>query len=441
MQIVNIRLEQFRNYEDTFVSVQPGVNVLYGDNAQGKTNILEAIYLCACARSHRTSRDPDMIRHNAGYYQVSIEYVNDNGVHDSLSIRYMETNAGSPGQGPIRMIHHNGIRIDRISDLMGLFHAVIFAPEDLMLVKEGPGTRRRFLDLLISQIRPSYFKDLQLYSRLLGQRNKLLKEIRQRTMQPAADDAMLLQLDVWTQTLSQAAARIIRQRFKIVQQISEHAADALFQISSGKEKLNVKYKTLSSLAFDMSINDITTAIEDRHKTILSEDIARGSTSCGPHRDDMELWLDGEPLKPYASQGQQRSVVLALKMAELKIIRNEIEEFPILLLDDVMSELDENRRGCLLAGIQDAQVFVTCTDAGHVVQEMELACRIRANQTVDQSKKSELDESNRVSKELADSIEEANERTESSKQVHTGRNYSFYHVRAGSVTAGEVAETG
>jgi DNA replication and repair protein RecF len=417
MHIKSIRLEQFRNYEDQFLNVQPGINVLYGNNAQGKTNILEAIYLCACARSHRTSKDTDMIRHNAGQYQVTIDYENDNGSSDTLSILYLDSVSGSTQKsGPARHIFHNGLKVDRISDLMGLFHAVIFAPEDLLLVKEGPSTRRRFIDLMISQLRPSYFKDLQLYSRLLGQRNRLLKEIRLRDPNLAEDHPLMMQLDVWTQTLSETAARIIRQRLIFISRIETRAAEALDQISSGKEKLNVRYKTFASISSDYSVDDIIELLYKKHKSIVYEDINRGSTSYGPHRDDMELCLNNEQLKPYASQGQQRSVVLSLKMSELAIIKEEINEYPVLLLDDVMSELDEKRRGCLLAGIHQAQVFVTCTEAGHVVQEMEQACRYEG-----QKDKSEIAET--VS--FADNIT-----TETDKKFL--KQYSFYHVEAGAV---------
>jgi DNA replication and repair protein RecF len=377
MFINDIKLEQFRNYEDQYIAAGPDINVFYGDNAQGKTNILEAVYLCACARSHRTSKDQELIKHNSDFYQITISYTNDNGSADTLSIQYLEGKSGDYGnrQKPIRLIHHNGMKVDKISDLMGLFHAVIFAPEDLMLVKEGPSTRRRYLDLLISQIRPSYFRDLQQYSKMLQQRNKLLKSIRDKNVKLSQNDQLMIQLDIWTRTLADTAASIIIQRIKYADRITKIASSALDQISSGKEKLSVKYKSTSGIDPNSSKDDISELLYQKLKTIVYDDIYRGSTSYGPHRDDLELFLNQEPLKPYSSQGQQRSVVLSLKLAELKIIQEDIGEYPVLLLDDVMSELDENRRSCLLANVSLAQVFVTCTEANHVVSEMEAACYI------------------------------------------------------------------
>ncbi len=396
MLITKIRLEQFRNYLDQQIETGTGVNVFYGNNAQGKTNILEAIYLCACARSHRTSRDQELIMRDHDQYIISIEYINDNGSRDELSIQYLDSVAGDPQrQRASRLIFHNSMRVERISDLMGLFHAVIFAPEDLMLVKEGPSTRRRYLDLLISQIRPSYFRNLQQYQRQLTQRNKLLKDIRDTGVKKSYDDPMMVQLDVWTSSLAQTAAALIEQRLIFSDRIAYFAAESLNNISSGKEKLNVKYRTISGISNINSTKEISSILYNKLKSIIYEDIARGSTNFGPHRDDLELWLNDEPLKPYASQGQQRSVVLSLKIAELNIIKEDINEYPVLLLDDVMSELDEKRRGCLLANITGAQVFVTCTEADHVVSELEAACTYIP--------------------------------------LETARSYDFYQVEAGNVT--------
>lgn len=396
MLVTNIRLKQFRNYLDQQIETGTGVNVFYGNNAQGKTNILEAIYLCACARSHRTSRDQELIMRDHDQYIISIEYINDNGSRDELTIQYLDSVAGDPQrQRASRLIFHNSMRVDRISDLMGLFHAVIFAPEDLMLVKEGPSTRRRYLDLLISQIRPSYFRNLQQYQRQLTQRNKLLKDIRDTGVKKSYDDPMMVQLDVWTSSLAQTAAALIEQRLIFSDRIAYFAAESLNNISSGKEKLNVKYRTISGISNINSTKEISSILYNKLKSIIYEDIARGSTNFGPHRDDLELWLNDEPLKPYASQGQQRSVVLSLKIAELNIIKEDINEYPVLLLDDVMSELDEKRRGCLLANITGAQVFVTCTEADHVVSELEAACTYIP--------------------------------------LETARNYDFYQVEAGHVT--------
>lgn len=376
MIIKQIELNQFRNYENQTMEIAPGINVFYGDNAQGKTNILEAVYLCACARSHRTSRDSELIRRDADQYRVWIRFVNQNGSEEEIEINYFDVVNGDPQRSKaMRIVRHNGIKLDKISDLMGIFHAVIFAPEDLMLVKEGPSTRRRYLDLLISQVRPSYFLSLQQYSRYLMQRNKLLKDLRDRRRnremggQNSLDESERLQLDVWNQALAEQAAKVIEQRLIYAGRISEKACEAQNKISSGKEKLYVKYKTISGIKPDMSKEQIFNVYYNKLKNMINEDLEKGITGTGPHRDDLELSLDGDGLKPFASQGQQRSAVLALKLAELSILCQDTGEAPVLLLDDVMSELDENRRNSLLENINDAQVFVTCTDAQQVVREI------------------------------------------------------------------------
>jgi DNA replication and repair protein RecF len=368
MQVRQIELTNFRNYSEQTIAVQPEINVFFGANAQGKTNILEAVYLCACARSHRTSRDSDMIFQGQDLYRVKLKYALRSGQEEEIEIHYLDAVSGDPQRlKAIRQIYQNGVSLDKVGDLMGLFHAVIFAPEDLMMIKEGPSSRRRFLDLLISQIRPTYFQDLQRYSRLLQQRNKMLKDLRELKA-----DAAQEQLEVWDLSLAQCAARIIAQRLQYTQRITELAEKNHSTISSGKEKLNVRYKTISGISLKDSTPEIMDKIFRKYKTNVYDDIQKGITSIGPHRDDLELLLNEEPMKPYASQGQQRSAVLALKLAELGIITQDIGERPVLLLDDVMSELDADRRRCLLESIEQAQVFVTCTDANHVVADIREA---------------------------------------------------------------------
>ncbi len=370
MIVQKIKLTTFRNYEDEEIDVHPGINVFFGANAQGKTNILEAIYLCACARSHRTARDGDLIHHGENQYRVDLGFADRQMTEETITIHYLDSIQGDPSRTRSqRHIFQNGMRLNRIGDLMGLFHAVIFAPEDLMLVKEGPSTRRRFIDLLISQLRPSYFLHLQHYSQYLVQRNQLLKQFRSslRRQEGKLNDQQMLQLEIWDQAMSKEAAAIMLQRHHFCRRISEIAEKSQKEISSGKEELNVKYKSISGISLDNSIETISTQLFEKLKTNIYEDIERGNTLYGPHRDDLEMSLNGEGLKPYASQGQQRSAVLALKLAELQILSEETGEPPVLLLDDVMSELDEQRRDRLLSHINESQVFITCTDADQIVR--------------------------------------------------------------------------
>lgn len=374
MKVTSVGLSTFRNYETLKIDLASGINVFFGLNAQGKTNILEAVYLCACARSHRTSRDVDMIKSGYDQYGVQITFTNGSPQEESLEIRYLETDPKDPRRGrPQRLVYHNGMKLDKISELMGLFHAVIFAPEDLMLIKEGPSTRRRYLDLLLSQVRPTYFQELQVFNRLLLQRNRLLKDFRGRLFTRTGKELLpdeIMQLDTWDHALAASMSRLIRRRQAYAARISQIAGNAHQNISSGKERLSVRYRTITGIRPEMNDQEIHALIKEKLKASLGDDVEKGVTSIGPHRDDLEISLDGESLKPYASQGQQRSAVLSLKLAELEIIREDTGELPVLLLDDVMSELDIIRRHSLLEGIEQAQVLLTCTDRTQVIRQFD-----------------------------------------------------------------------
>jgi len=376
MNVSSIELTTFRNYEKLKIDIQPGINVFYGFNAQGKTNILEAVYLCACARSHRTAKDTDLIMSGHLDYSVHITFTSGSPHEESIGVRYLDADPRDPKRPRAqRQVFHDGVRLDRVSEMMGLFHAVIFAPEDLMLIKEGPATRRRYLDLLLSQVKPSYFQDLQLFNRLLMQRNRLLKDFRSNLFKRSQNELLpdeLMQIETWDLSLAASMARLIRRRQEYAIRIGIFAERAHANISSGKERLSVKYRTISGIKPESSEKDILGLILSKLKTNLYEDIEKGTTGIGPHRDDLEVGLDGDHLKPFASQGQQRSAVLSLKLAELEIIREETGELPVLLLDDVMSELDIIRRQSLLEGIEQAQVLLTCTDRSQIGRQLGIS---------------------------------------------------------------------
>lgn len=353
MRLSSLGLETFRNYEAELLAFENGIALFYGQNAQGKTNILEAVFLCTCARSHRTGKDSELVKSGHSAYQVEIEYVTDRDEDESLTIRYDQEKLK-------RTITYNGMQLNRVADLMGLFHAVIFAPEDLSIVKDGPAERRRFLDLLISQIRPRYFRELSIYQQTLHQRNKLLKQIRDRQIE---DDNDTLQLDIWDEQLAKAGAYVMATRQFFAKVIETKANVALSDITGGKEALSLRYRSFGAKLDDEE--QIATEYLERLKTARRDDLLRGSTSYGPHRDDLEIALDEKDVRAYASQGQQRSITLALRIAELGILHEESGEAPVLLLDDVMSELDVDRRTNLLTAIEGYQVLMTCTDLHQV----------------------------------------------------------------------------
>lgn len=364
MRVTSIKLNNFRNYTQLEQEFYPGAQIIYGKNAQGKTNILEAIFLCTCARSHRTGKDLELVRQGSDDYDVEVKFTTDKGREEEIRIHYLAAIDGDPLRAkPLRHIYHNGVRLERLSDMMGLFNAVIFAPEDLQIIKDGPSARRRFLDLLLTQLYPAYFRDLMQYQHLLGQRNNLLKKIRDKNKEFYEYD---LSLEVWDEQISSCASRIINRRQKTVDQIDSLAKDAIAQITDLKEKLDIRYRSVTSAAKLTDTGEIEKFLKRRLREQVLEDIRRGNTSIGPHRDDLILSLNETEVRPYASQGQQRSVVLALKLAELLLMRKKTGESPVLLLDDVMSELDSSRRHSLLKTIEGQQSFITCTDLAQVL---------------------------------------------------------------------------
>lgn len=376
MLIASLALERFRNYETLRLAVSPRINVFYGMNGQGKTNLLEAIYLCTCARSHRTARDADLIQFGASGYAVELDFVSQGRYQEQLRIEYK---GGARGQRK-RQVFHDGVPLPRIQDLMGLFQSVIFAPEDLNLLKLGPAERRRFLDLLIAQVDRRYFVELQRLARLLAQRNRILK-LKQ------TPEALDLLLDTWDQQLAEATAYLLLSRYGVCLQLSEQAAQAYADISEGRERFKMRYHSLFQRELEQvwlneveprlspeesgqggrirppveAVTALSQLIEARFFKSRKEDLFKGSTQLGAHRDDLYLYMDDKLAKSVASQGQTRSMVLALKLAELAWLEQQTGQRPVLLLDDVMSELDPARRQALLRALDHAQVFVTCTE--------------------------------------------------------------------------------
>lgn len=397
MRLTSLRLTNFRNYGKLDLSFNDGIHVFYGDNAQGKTNLLEAIFLCTCARSHRTGRDEELILHGENFYKSEVVFLTDRGLEEKVSFAYILPEALNSSRSSRKMAY-NDIEVSNISEMIGLFHAVIFAPEDLQIVKGGPGGRRRFLDLLISQTSRLYFRALQRYSQLLLQRNSLLKIIRERANnKPAssqragkASDGQDLfsegkdiledketpelppmtiqeELSVWDHALAAEAAHILKKRLDYVEKISDYAGLSLAYLTEANEELSLKYRTIGGISHLQSEEEIAGIFYSRLQRSAEDDVFRGSSSIGPHRDDLDINLNEYPARTYASQGQQRSLVLSLKIAELLLLKELTGERPILLLDDVMSELDSKRREHLLQIVSGHQVFMTGTDKEHMFE--------------------------------------------------------------------------
>ena len=334
MKIKQLKLKNYRNYDLLELDFDPSTNILYGDNAQGKTNILESIYMCGTTKSHRGTKDRDMIRF--GQEEAHIEAVIDKkGVPFEIDI-HLKNN--SP-----KGVAINKMPIRRAIELFGIVNIVFFSPEDLNIIKNGPSERRKFIDLELSQLDKVYLSDLTNYNRIVNQRNKLLKDVYDRK-------DLMETLDIWDLQLVNYGKKIIDRRNQFIVELNEIVGKVHEQLTGGKEHLQIYYEP-SVLSMDFETN----LIKNREK-----DIRMKSTSVGPHRDDICFMADGLDIRKFGSQGQQRTAALSLKLSEIEIVKKLINDTPILLLDDVLSELDKHRQNYLLDSISDIQTLITCT---------------------------------------------------------------------------------
>ncbi|HEY8345797.1 MAG TPA: DNA replication/repair protein RecF [Symbiobacteriaceae bacterium] len=344
MHLAALQLQDFRNYTALSVQFSPGLNVLYGDNAQGKTNLLEAVAFLATGRSHRTSRDQELIREGAQSLLARAWVVRRTG---ELQV---EVTLGLHIRKRVKI---NGVAESRIARLVGNLAVVFFSPDDLQLIKGGPALRRRFLDVELSQISQAYLHYLMAYNRTLAQRNILLK-------QEAPDPALLA---VYDEQLASAGAQLVVRRAQAVQRLTELASRYHGMLSEGKESLSLTYQSEGlnpggGLTWEEVAGRLHGLLQQRRK----EELRRQVTLVGPHRDDVAFTINRRDARLYASQGQQRTAVLALKLAELEYMKEEIGEYPVLLLDDVASELDPHRRHYLLSAVDaGVQTLLSCTD--------------------------------------------------------------------------------
>jgi DNA replication and repair protein recF len=334
MYINKIKLLNFRNYEEQEILLNPSINIFYGDNAQGKTNIIEAIFLCAIGKSFRTSKDKEMINFNKENASVYIEYKK---VDREGNIKIEIDNK--------KNIYINGIKIKKLSELLGKINIVIFTPDDIQILKEGPQKRRRFLDIMIGQLRPNYVHILNLYNKTLEQRNNYLKQIK-------IENKPEEMLEIWDEKLAEYGEKIFLYRNEFIEKLKEKINDIHSEITENKEILKIEYESDCK-----NKDEYLKLLKERRKL----DIIKGFSTKGVHRDDFVIYINNELVNIYGSQGQNRTVILSLKIAEMQVIYDEIGEYPILLLDDFMSELDEKRRKNFLEKIENKQVIITCTD--------------------------------------------------------------------------------
>ncbi len=338
MIITHLELKDYRSYEACEFEPCEGVTVLLGDNGQGKTNVLEAVYLTCTGRSHRTRQDRELIRWGSDFAGVKIATQRRDGSHDVEIVL--------PAAGK-RRIKVSGQEVSRSGELLGHVTGVLFSPEDLRTVKDGPDERRRFVDMALSQLRPAYYYAMQRYNRALKQRNELLRAA-------AVSPSLLSTLDSWDEQLALAGAELMRHRREYVDRLSSMAGETHQDIAGGREKLSIQYRP--------SVDGETAeACMEALFGVRESDARRMTTSVGPHRDDVAVLVQDRDVRAYGSQGQQRTAALSMRLAELTVMRDELGEWPVLMLDDVMSELDPSRRRRLLEHLKGIQTLVTCTD--------------------------------------------------------------------------------
>jgi len=328
----------YRNLSLSNIEFSPGINILYGDNAQGKTNILEAVYFCALGRSLRADNNRELVRFGADDAHVKID-----AFRDDYSF-VIDAHIQVSGNKSIKTFSIDRVAVKNTRELFGRLMVVLFSPEDLRLIKAGPAERRRFMDMEICQLSPVYYSDLRDYHRALKQRNNLLKILRK-------DRKQVDSLPVWNQQLCTHGLRIMRTRSAFIKKISAIAKDIHSNITDGKEELSLTYQPNVE-----NFEDYSESI----KKAEDKDIICGTTSVGVHKDDILFTINEIPARNFGSQGQQRTAALSAKLAEIEIMRESTKSTPILLLDDVLSELDGSRQKFLLTQITDLQTIITCT---------------------------------------------------------------------------------
>ncbi len=334
MIIKSLELQDYRNYNSLNITFDKGTNILYGDNAQGKTNILEAIYLAATTKSHKGSKDKDIVNFNKEEAHIRT-YLEKEGIETRVDMHLRKSKS--------KGIAIDGQKIKKAADLLGLCNVVFFSPEDLSIIKEGPVQRRHFVDMELCQLDNFYLYNLNNYNKIVNQRNSLLKDLY---FQPELKET----LNIWDSQLVSFGSKIIERRRIFADQLNEIIYDIHKKLSGGKEEIKIVYEPNVSLE----------EFEKKLRISQDKDIKAKMTTVGPHRDDFCFYVGDIDIRKFGSQGQQRTAALSLKLSEIELVKRITKDTPILLLDDVLSELDNNRQNYLLNSIGDIQTIITCT---------------------------------------------------------------------------------
>lgn len=341
MIVKRVELSNFRNYELLKLDLDKKTNILYGKNAQGKTNVLESIYVCSTTKSHRSNKDAELIKLDSDEAHIKL-YIEKNNREQRIDIHLRRNKT--------KGIAINGIPIKKASELFGVFNVVIFSPEDLDIIKKGPAERRKFIDMELCQLDKIYVYNLTNYNKIVIQRNKLLKDINFRP-------ELKQTLEVWDHQLAEYGSKIIERRQKFIKEINNIMKPIHRKLTGGVEDINIVYNK------NCEAEDLLKTLEENRE----RDIKYKSTSAGPHKDDILFFHEDKNIRIYGSQGQQRTVALSLKLAEIELVKKLINDLPVLLLDDVLSELDSDRQNHLLKSLDNIQTVITCTGLDEFIE--------------------------------------------------------------------------
>ncbi len=349
MYIEKLKLKNYRNYNELEINFDKNINIIYGNNAEGKTNLLESIYMCSASKSHKNSKENEIIKFDESEAHIKIFIKKENDKNIVIDIQLNKDKK--------KGIAINKVKINKTSEFLGTFNAIMFAPEDLNIIKEGPSIRRKFLDLEICQIDKLYVNSLNNYNKTLNQRNALLKDINLTS--PANKKDLIEMLDIYDEKLVEYGTEIIIKRKKNIEKLAELIKDIHYKISDDKEELIIDYEN-DVWASYASPEEIKRVFIKKIKEYREIDIKNQYTGIGPHRDDISFKIDDNDIRKFGSQGQKKTAAISLKLAELQIVRENINETPVLLLDDVFSELDETRQKLLVSNLKNIQTIITCT---------------------------------------------------------------------------------
>ena len=361
MKVIALKLENYRNLKDNIITPCNGVNIIYGDNAQGKTNLLEALWLFCGGHSFRGSKDSEVINWNKDFARLEMRFEGQER-EQKAKITFFKSARGRKN-GSLKQVEINGVEKKSAASLIERYCAVVFSPEHLSLIKRGPGERRKFVDSAICREKLNNAVIFSKYNRALNQRNSLLKDIYKR---PSLEKT----LSVWDEPLIKNGALLIRKRLDYIEMLSERAEEYHRGISKGSEELKIRCLSVANIKNSDSLEQIEEKLREKFEAGRNDDIRTGVTNYGPHRDDIEILINDKNAKTFASQGQQRSAVLSLKLAEAEVLRERMGEEPVILLDDVLSELDLKRQDYLLNELEGCQVFIACCEKSNKEQLKE-----------------------------------------------------------------------